>query len=91
MADLAEGKKADKYSSLGVGYSFAPIAIETFRAMGKKTLSFLKELGHRVRRCTGEVKAKAFLLQRLSVVVQRGNTASVLGSVGFQPGLEDQF
>ena len=76
---------------MGVGYSFAPIAIETFGAMGKNTLSFLKELGHRVRRCTGEVKAKAFLLQRLSVAVQRGNTASVLGSVGFQLGLEDQF
>ena len=91
VADLAEGKKADKYSSLGVGYSFAPIAIETFGAMGKNTLSFLKELGHRVSRCTGEVKAKAFLLQRLSVAVQRGNAASVLGSVELHPGLEDQF
>ena len=86
VADLAEGKKADKYSSLGVGYSFTPIAIETFGAMGKKTLSLLKELGHRVRRCTGEVKEKAFLLQRLSVAVQRRNTASVLGSVGLPAG-----
>ena len=49
--------------------------------MGKNTLSFLKELGHRVRRCTGEANTEG----------QRGNTASVLGSVGFQPGLEDQF
>ena len=85
MADLAEGRKADKYSSLELGYSFASIAIETFGTMGKNTLSFLKELGHRVRRCTGEVKAKVFLLQCLLVAVQCGNTDSVLKSVGVQP------
>ena len=39
VADLAEGRKAEKYCSLGLGYSFAPITIETFRAMGKNTLS----------------------------------------------------
>ena len=33
VADLAEGRKAVKYSSLGLGYTFAPIAIETFGAM----------------------------------------------------------
>ena len=42
------------------------------------------ELGHRVRQCTGEVKARAYLLQCLSVAIQRGNAASVLGSVGGQ-------
>ena len=54
-------EKADKYSSLGAGYSFTPIAIETLGAMGKRSLAFLKELGHRMRQCTGEVKAKAYL------------------------------
>ena len=44
-----------------------------------------------MRQRTGEVKAKAYLLQRLSVVVQRGNTESVLGSVGGRPELEDLF
>ena len=37
---------AGKYSSLGVGYSFTPVAIETLGAMGKKSLAFLKDLGH---------------------------------------------
>ena len=91
VADLAEGRKAEKYSSLGVGYSFTPVAIETLGAMGKKSLAFLKDLGHRVRQHTGEVKAKAYLIQRLSVAVQRGNAASVLGSVGGRSELEDLF
>ena len=88
MADLAEEKKVDKYTSLGPEYSFTPVAIETFGAMGKRSLTFVKELGHRVRQCTGEVKAKAYLLQRLSVAVQRGNAASVLGSLRGLSGLD---
>jgi len=36
VADLAEERKTDKYSSLGAGYSFTPVAIETLGAMGKR-------------------------------------------------------
>ena len=48
-----EERKTDKYSSLGVGYSFTPVAIETFGAMGKRSLAFVRELSHRVMHCTG--------------------------------------
>jgi len=72
VADLAQGRKTDKYSSLGAGYSFTPIAIETLGAMGKRSLAFVRELGHRVMQCTGEVKPRTYLLQRLSVALQRG-------------------
>ena len=83
-ADLAE----EKYTSLGAGYSFTPVAIESLGAMGKKSLVFVKELGHRVRQCSGEVKARAYLPQRLSVAVQRGNAVSVLGTVRDLSGLD---
>ena len=53
-----------------------------------ESLAFVKELGHRVRQCSGEVKATAYLLQRLSVAVQRGNAVSVLGTVRGQSGLD---
>ena len=36
------------------------LAIETFEAMGIRSFSFVKELGHRVRQWTGEVKARAY-------------------------------
>ena len=42
---------------------------------------FVKHLGHRVRQCIDEVKARSYLIQHLSVAVQKGNTSSVLGSV----------
>ena len=56
--------------------------------MGKRSLAFVKKLGHRVRQCLGEVKARAYFLQRLSVAVQRGNAVSVLGTVRGQSGLD---
>ena len=42
---------------------------------------FLRELDYRLRQATGEVKASMYLLQRLSVAIQRGNSASVLGTI----------
>ena len=44
--------------------------------------SILVELGRRILRVSGEVNSTAFLLQRLSIAVQRGNAASVLGTIG---------
>ena len=69
-------------------HSFSPAAIETPGATGKKSLAFLNELSQKVRQRTGEVKTHAYLLQRLSVAVQRGNAESVVGSVGCQSGLD---
>lgn len=82
VAAAAEVRKEAKYSCLDRGHSFTPVAIETLGAIGPKSLAFLKDLGRRIRQQTGESKALPYLLQRLSVAVQRGNSASVLGSLG---------
>ena len=80
VAALAEGKKKAKYSCLDTSYSFAPVAIESSGVFGPLTLDFLRDLGNRIKLATGEEKSFMYLLQRLSVEVQRGNTASVLGT-----------
>ena len=41
----------------------------------------MKELGHRLRLLSGEANSFAYLTQRLSVAIQRGNAASVLGRI----------
>ena len=43
-------------------------------------LAKIKELGHRLRWVTGDDLSHHHLVQRLSVAIQRGNCASVLGS-----------
>ena len=64
------------------------MAIETLGAIGKKSLAYLKQPSQKVGQHTGELKARAYLLQRLSVAVQRGNAVSVVGSVGCCSGLD---
>ena len=60
---------------------FIPVAIETSGVFGPKTTEFLKELGLRLRQVSGEANSFAYLTQRLSVAIQRGHAASVLGTI----------
>ena len=80
VAALAVVGKEAKYSYLPTTYQFQPVAIETTSgAVGPSTRVFLKDLGRRVRREAGEVMATPYLFQRISVAVQRGNTAAIMG------------
>ena len=44
--------------------------------------NLVKELGRRIRVDLGEAKSTEYLLQRLSVAVQWGNSVLVIGSTG---------
>src|SRR5580693_1369763 len=79
-ATLAETKKQSKYANLTVAHIFVPVAIETLGSWGDQGLSFINELGKRITQHAGDSRATAFLKQRLSLAVQRGNAASVLGT-----------
>ena len=89
VAAEAESQKRKKYSSLGAKYFFVPIACESLGVFGAETLSFLKDLGHRLHKTTGDSQSYQFLLQRLSVAIQRGNSTSVLGTLSSFDGLDD--
>ena len=81
VAAHAEERKCTKYAGLQVTHLFVPVAIETSGVIGPHSLVFLKELGRRVRQQTGDANATSYLLQRLSVAIQRGNSASILGGL----------
>ena len=80
MADKAEDNKVSKYCHL-TSYQFVPVAVETCGTFGPQAGDFFRELGRRVRRATLEPNAYEYFVQRISVAVQRGNAASVLGSL----------
>ena len=60
---------------------FVPVAVETLGALGNGADELMRDLGRRISEVTRERRATEFLLQRLSVDIQRGNAASVLGIV----------
>ena len=78
----AEEEKKKKYAHLSHSYFFQPVAVETSGSVGVESMAFLKDLGHRVKMATGEPQSFSFLMQRLAVAVQVGNTISVLGTLG---------
>ena len=79
-ADGAEERKEAHYASLSERFRFVPVAIETAGVYGKKTEAFISKLGGRMAAATGDARERAWLRQRLSIAVVRGNAASILAT-----------
>ena len=57
------------------------ILVETSGAFGPSALAFLHEIGRRIKTQTGDPSSTYYLLQHISIAIQRGNTESVLGTM----------
>ena len=80
-ATAAQKEKLTHYSELAKNYQIQPIAMETLGAWGAESLKFVKEIGQRISDNRGDKRSSSFLLQALSMAVQRGNVASIRGSM----------
>ena len=91
VAQRAEYQKISKYAHLNSSHHFIPMAVETLGMFGSKALSFIQDLSWHLRQVTGEPRSLEYLLQRISVAVQQGNAAAVLGTMGSSAGLKTSF
>lgn len=80
-ADQAQTIKRRKYAFLMDNYEFAALAMETFGPWSSDTKRFIKEVSARLINASGDPRAGFFLAQRLGLAVQRGNAASILGTM----------
>ena len=80
VASQAEKAKTQKYTLLGTSHHFVPFANETSGVFGPEAITFIKELGHRIRAETVEPRSLQFLMQGIAVAVQRGNAATARGT-----------
>ena len=78
---VLEQLKLRKYAGLTDEYLFQPLAFETLGGPGPLTTNLLRGVCDRLERAAGDPRAGAFLLQRLSLDVQRGNAAAVMGTM----------
>ena len=81
VANLADEQKVTKYEALRNTYLVRAVAFETMGPASDATVRLLKEIGARVAMVTGDRRSGEFLLQRLSLAVQRGNAASVIAAM----------
>ena len=80
VARQAEHRKREKYLHLDPTHIFLPFVAETTGVLGEEALFFLQELATRIRSVTGEPNSFQYLLQRISVIIQKRNAASILGT-----------
>ena len=88
VASQAEKAKTQKYALLGSSHYSVPVAIATSGVFGPEAISFIKELGCRIRAETGEPRSLQFLMQSIVVAVQRGSVAAVRDT---SPPLDNVF
>ena len=88
----AEELKTAKYVCLtNQGYIFQPLAFEIQGGVGPSTSTFLKNLCKKLCVCNQENRAGSFFRQRLSLAIQVGNAASVVGTVRDEDHLSELY
>src|SRR5208282_5240566 len=90
-AEEAEASKRVKYRSLEDRFIFYPLGLETFGTWGPAAKELISAIGSRIKERTGEPRSSEFLRQRISIELQRGNAASVLGTIPSTRGLDEVF
>ena len=68
-----------------------PVAVETLGSYAPLALKFLKEVGSRIELQTGEKRSTAYLFQKIGIAIQRGNAASIAGTVPSSAKLDEIF
>ena len=71
-----------KYETIAQTHLFCPIAIETSGVFGPVASTILRDLARQIKDVSNEPNSRAYLYQKISVAVQRGNAASVMGCAG---------
>lgn len=91
-AEMQAKKKRRKYQSIiDRNYEFLAFAVETMGSWSEETINFVNKLGEHLINETGERRAKLFFMQNISISLQRGNAASVMGTFPFDEGLNEIF
>ena len=84
--------KLDKYSNLSENYHFVPVGIQTYSAYGPQAIKLIKQIGKKIQEATGEKLSTFYLMQSISMAIQKGNAACVRGCPKkSSPGLEGLF
>jgi len=88
-AEEASLRKISKYTGVRQRYDFVAIAVESLGPINEDGSIFLREIGKRLTTISGDPRETSFLLQRISVTLQRYNAVAFRGSFQEVSGLTD--
>ena len=88
----AEARKIEKYRELiDNGYFFQPVALEEQSSLGESSEIFITRLCEMLCRAHDDQRVGNFLKQRISIALQIGNAACVLGTVSDRDAFEEIY
>ncbi len=90
-AKKAEEDKKIHYKDLMDQFIFVPVATETSGIFGSEGLALLKKIGSKISNVTQEKRSTSYLFQRIAVAIQRGNVASIMGTIPPTKNLSEIF
>ena len=91
-ATEAEARKIEKYRELiDSGYIFQPVALEVQGSLGESSEIFITRPFKMLCRSHDDQRAGSFLKQRISMALQIGNAACVLGTVSDRDAFEETY
>ena len=73
------------------GFIVITVANETLGSWAPMGLKFVKEIGSRITETTGEKRSTNYLFQAIGIATQRGNAASIAGTVPSPKKLDEIF
>ena len=80
-AERAAQLKIVKYDEIARNHIFVPLACEVTGVWCSEAIDFIYELGNRISDATSDKRETSFLFQRLSIALQKGNAACVVGAL----------
>ena len=87
----AEKGKFAKYSPMSNEFHMVPICVETLGAWGPAGHKFIKELGRKISEKTHEKRSTSYIMQNISMEIQRSNSASITATVESPKLLNELF
>ena len=91
-ATKAEARKIEKYRELlDNGYILQPVALEVQGSLDESSEIFITRLCKMLCRSHEDQRAGSFLKQRVSMALQIGNVACVLGTVSVIDAFEEVY
>lgn len=81
-AELASRVKISKYSELiESGYIFNAFATETLGPWSMDAINLINKIGPLLNEVTGDPRSHQYLVQRISLAIQRANVPCILGTI----------
>lgn len=84
-------KKHHLYEEIEQNYTFVAFAVETIGPWAKESEDFINVIGKKLIKVTGDKRSRLYLIQRLSLAIQRGNFECVSGTLPKSEGLNEIF